>query len=84
MESSYGEVLANPTIVKSVIRSLATLAYADRKRAKFGRQQLIGALEILERGDVSVEGLTGSWARGDGSYAIPTDDVSGLCGGLQR
>ncbi len=29
MESSYGEVLGNPKIVKSVVRSLATLAYAD-------------------------------------------------------
>jgi membrane-bound lytic murein transglycosylase B len=73
MESSYGEVLSNPLIVKSVIRSLATLAYADRKRAKFGRQQLIGALKILERGDVSVEGLTGSWAGAMGhTQFIPT------------
>jgi membrane-bound lytic murein transglycosylase B len=62
MESFYGEVLSDPKIVKSVIRSLATLAYADRRRQKFGRQQLIAALKILQRGDISIEGMTGSWA----------------------
>ena len=35
MESSYGEVLSNPKIVKSVVRSLATLAWGDPRRAKF-------------------------------------------------
>ena len=44
---TYGEVLADPKIVKSVVRSLATLAYGDRRRAKFGRQQLVAALRIL-------------------------------------
>ena len=73
MESSYGEVLDNPKIVKSVIQSLATLAYADRRRARFGRQQLLGALKILQRGDVSAPGLTGSWAGAMGhTQFIPT------------
>jgi membrane-bound lytic murein transglycosylase B len=73
MESSYGEVLENPKIVKSVIQSLATLAYADRRRARFGRQQLLAALKILQRGDVSASGLTGSWAGAMGhTQFIPT------------
>jgi membrane-bound lytic murein transglycosylase B len=73
MESSYGEVLDNPKIVKSVIQSLATLAYADRRRARFGRQQLLAALKILQRGDVSPSGLTGSWAGAMGhTQFIPT------------
>ncbi len=73
MESSYGEVLDNPKIVKSVIQSLATLAYADRRRARFGRQQLLAALKILQRGDVSASGLTGSWAGAMGhTQFIPT------------
>ena len=73
MESFYGEVLSNPKIVKGVIRSLATLAYADRRRAKFGRQQLIAALKILQRGDISIEGMTGSWAGAMGhTQFIPT------------
>jgi membrane-bound lytic murein transglycosylase B len=73
MESSYGEVLGNPKIVKSVVRSLATLGYADPKRGKFGRQQLIAALKILQNGDVSPAGLTGSWAGAMGhTQFIPT------------
>ena len=73
MESSYGEVLSDPKIVKSVIRSLATLAYADRRRAKFGRQQLVAALKILQRGDISIAGMTGSWAGAMGhTQFIPT------------
>src|SRR5688572_2331926 len=73
MESFYGEVLSNPKIVKSVIRSLATLAYADRRRQKFGRQQLVAALKILQRGDISIAGMTGSWAGAMGhTQFIPT------------
>ncbi|HWT30508.1 MAG TPA: lytic murein transglycosylase [Propylenella sp.] len=73
MESSYGEVLSNPKVVRSVIRSLATLAYADPRRGKFGRQQLIATLKILENGDVSIAGLTGSWAGAMGhTQFIPT------------
>ncbi|HSG95846.1 MAG TPA: lytic murein transglycosylase, partial [Afifellaceae bacterium] len=73
MESSYGQVLDNPKIVKSVIQSLATLAYADERRARFGRQQLLAALKILQRGDVSPSGLTGSWAGAMGhTQFIPT------------
>jgi membrane-bound lytic murein transglycosylase B len=73
MESTYGEVLSDPTIVKSVVRSLATLAYADKRRAKFGRQQLVAALKILQRGDIGLAGLTGSWAGAMGhTQFIPT------------
>ncbi len=73
MESFYGEVLSDPKIVKGVVRSLATLAYGDRARARFARQQLIAALRILQRGDISVAGMTGSWAGAMGhTQFIPT------------
>jgi membrane-bound lytic murein transglycosylase B len=73
MESSYGAILENPTVVKGTIRSLATLAYQGGSRAKYGRQQLIAALKILERGDISVSGMTGSWAGAMGhTQFIPT------------
>lgn len=73
MESSYGEVLTNPKIVKGVVRSLATLAWGDPRRAKFGRQQLLAALKIVERGDIPIHGLTGSWAGAMGhTQFIPT------------
>ena len=56
----------------NVIRSLATLAYYNTK-ASFARQQLITALKILQRGDISVEAMNGSWAGAMGhTQFIPT------------
>ena len=73
MESYYGEVLSDPKWVKGVIRSLATLAYGDRSHARFARQQLVAALRILQRGDISLAGMTGSWAGAMGhTQFIPT------------
>ena len=73
MESNYGEILKNDKVMRSVVRSLATLAYADKKRAKFARTQLIAALKILERGDIDVGHLSGSWAGAMGhTQFIPT------------
>ncbi len=73
MESSYGAVLDNPGVVRNVIRSLATLAYAGGRRSRYGRQQLIAALKILQRGDIHPRGMTGSWAGAMGhTQFIPT------------
>ncbi|MCG6859461.1 MAG: lytic murein transglycosylase [Salaquimonas sp.] len=73
METSYGEALEKETGIRSVARSLATLAYADRRRAKYARSQLIAAMKIVQTGDVSARGLTGSWAGAMGhTQFIPT------------
>ena len=73
MESNYGAVFEKPDRLHSVPRALATLAYADDKRAKYARTQLIAALKILERGDVKPSQLTGSWAGAMGhTQFIPT------------
>ncbi|PLX35954.1 MAG: lytic murein transglycosylase [Hyphomicrobiales bacterium] len=73
MESSYGAVLDNPGVLRNVIRSLSTLAYAGGRRSRYGRQQLVAALKIVQRGDVSVRGITGSWAGAMGhTQFIPT------------
>jgi membrane-bound lytic murein transglycosylase B len=73
MESHYGDVLDDPKIVRNVIRSLATLAYADPRRGRFARQQLIAALRIAERGDIAIAAMTGSWAGAMGhTQFIPT------------
>jgi membrane-bound lytic murein transglycosylase B len=73
MESTYGTVFDDPSRVKGTIRSLATLAYQGGKRAKYGRQQLIAALKILQRGDISLNGMVGSWAGAMGhTQFIPT------------
>jgi len=73
MESNYGEILKNDKVMRSVVRSLATLAYADKKRAKFARTQLIAALKILQTGDIDESHLQGSWAGAMGhTQFIPT------------
>ncbi|MCO6185030.1 lytic murein transglycosylase [Rhizobium sp. L1K21] len=73
MESNYGAVLASSERLHYVPRALATLAYADPKRANFARSQLIATLKILQAGDVSRANLTGSWAGAMGhTQFIPT------------
>ncbi len=73
MESHYGAVLTNPRLVKSTIRSLATLASSGGRLAKYGRQQLLAALKIIQRGDVAPSAMTGSWAGAMGhTQFIPT------------
>ncbi len=73
MESNYGEILKNDKVMRSVVRSLSTLAYADKRRAKFARTQLIAALKILQSGDIDESDLTGSWAGAMGhTQFIPT------------
>ncbi|MBC7281502.1 MAG: lytic murein transglycosylase [Hoeflea sp.] len=73
MESNYGEILTNSDRLHYVPQALATLAYADKKRAKFARQQLVAALKILQSGDISTRQMTGSWAGAMGhTQFIPT------------
>ena len=77
METNYGRVLENDEIMRPVVRSLATLAYADKRRRKFARTQLIAALKIYQRGDVSLKNLEGSWAGAMGhTQFIPTSFIA--------
>lgn len=57
LESNFGSNIGS----NNVIRSLATLAYDGRRQA-FWRSQLLAALQILQAGDSTVQGLIGSWA----------------------
>src|SRR5258706_15055258 len=57
IESNYGTQIGE----RSVIRSTATLACIGRRQDYF-REEFLSALEILSRGDVIPEHLTGSWA----------------------
>ena len=68
LESFYGERRGDIPVVAST----STLAY-DGRRGAFFEQQLIAALRILQRGDVSAERMTGSWAGAMGhTQFIPT------------
>lgn len=73
IESLYGEYLTRPNSLHHVGQALATLAYADKRRAKFARQQLVAALKIVQNGDITPDGLRGSWAGAMGhTQFIPT------------
>lgn len=73
IESNYGAVLKQTDRLHYVPRSLATLAYADNRRKKFARSQLIATLQILQSGDISAAQLMGSWAGAMGhTQFIPT------------
>ncbi|MEK1906238.1 MAG: lytic murein transglycosylase [Pseudomonas sp.] len=68
MESSFGQFTGD----KSVIRSLATLAYEGR-RSQFAEDQLLAALQILQHGDTNPSGMLGSWSGAMGqTQFIPT------------
>ena len=68
MESNFGTFQGN----KSVIRSLATLAYEGR-RPEFAQSQLLAALKIIQEGDIQPDKMLGSWAGAMGqTQFIPT------------
>ncbi len=68
IESNYGTQPGE----KNIIRSLGTL-YCTGTKAKFAKPQIITALKILQRGDINLEGMNGSWAGAMGhTQFIPT------------
>ena len=68
MESAYGALRGSTRIIPA----LTTLAMGSR-RADFYEQQLIGALRILQSGDVDTSHMVGSWAGAMGhTQFIPT------------
>ena len=72
MESNFGKDRGS----MSVMRSLATLMYAGRKR-DYARGQYIAALKILQKGVIAPDKFTGSWAGAMGhTQFIPTSYLS--------
>jgi peptidoglycan lytic transglycosylase B len=57
LESNFGRFAG----VRPTIPALVTLAYDPRRGAMF-RGELLSALEILNRGDIEIKQLKGSWA----------------------
>lgn len=47
---------------RPVVRALATLALDDPRRPEFWRTELLHALRIVERGDIALDAMRGSWA----------------------
>jgi membrane-bound lytic murein transglycosylase B len=68
MESNFGKDKGS----MGVMRSLATLIYAGRKK-QYAREQLIAAFKILKKGSAQPANFTGSWAAAMGhTQFIPT------------
>ena len=61
LETSYGRFMGSFPVIKS----LATLAY-DNRRAKFFRKQLFYALHILNGDHISLKDFKGEWAGASG------------------
>lgn len=57
LESDFGVGMGNLPI----LRSLATLAY-DCRRGPMFRAELLAALQIIDRGDITPDQMVGSWA----------------------
>jgi len=58
LESDYGAYKGG---IYNIIRSVATLAY-DCRRPDFFREELMGAVRIVERGDLKPQEMIGNWA----------------------
>jgi len=68
LESAYGAVQGSHNIVDA----LATFAH-DGRRQQFGENQLFAILDLISRGDLRQDQLTGSWAGAMGmTQFIPT------------
>jgi lytic murein transglycosylase len=59
LESDFGSAMGMGK--KPVLRSLATLAY-DCRRSELFREQLIYAMKIIDRGDLTAEDMIGPWS----------------------
>jgi membrane-bound lytic murein transglycosylase B len=62
IESAFGDVIANPKLMRPVIPALAALAWGERRRRKYWEQELLNALVIVERGWAEPKEMVGSWA----------------------
>jgi membrane-bound lytic murein transglycosylase B len=72
MESNFGKDKGS----MGVMRSLATLMYAGRKK-QYASEQMISALKILQRGIRQPNNFTGSWAAAMGhTQFIPSSYLS--------
>ena len=71
LESNFGRFAG----VRPTIPALATLAY-DPRRATLFRNELFSALEIVNRGDIELERLKGSWAGALGQPQFMPSSVS--------
>ncbi len=75
METDYGSVLGNSSLIRPVVRSLATLVHQRRSRLVEDEGDLIAALLLVQRGPLDSQGLVGSWAGAIGHLQVNPANV---------
>ena len=71
LESNYGNYMGN----EGLVRSLATLAY-DQRRSKFFTKELIAVLKLIDKNSIPFD-ATGSWAGAMGAVQfMPTNVIA--------
>ena len=79
IESNFGGFSG----VRPTVAALATLAWEPRRAALF-RSELFAALEILDRGDIELARLRGSWAGAMGQPQFMPSSYLKFAAGLRR
>jgi len=75
METDYGAVLGNAELIRPIVRSLATLVHQRRTRLVEDEADLIGALQLVQRGPLDAQSLVGSWAGAIGHLQVNPSNV---------
>tara|TARA_R110002020_G_scaffold14225_4_gene50372 strand:- start:1592 stop:2818 length:1227 start_codon:yes stop_codon:yes gene_type:complete len=75
METDYGAVLDNSSLIRPIIRPLATLVHQRRSRLLEDEGDLIAALKLLQLGQLEPAQLVGSWAGAIGHLQVNAANV---------
>ena len=75
METDYGAVLDNESLIKPIVRALATLVHQRRTRLAEDEADLIAALLLVQRGPLDAQSLVGSWAGAIGHLQVNPSNV---------
>ena len=75
METDYGAVLGNATLIRPIVRSLATLVHQRRSRLTEDEADLIAALKLVQAGPLDAQSLVGSWAGAIGHLQVNPSNV---------
>ncbi|QQR39062.1 lytic murein transglycosylase [Devosia rhizoryzae] len=73
METDYGGVLGNTSLIRPIVRSLATVAWQRRSRFVEDKADLVAALQLTERNGGSSP--IGSWAGAIGHLQVNPSNV---------
>lgn len=61
IDSNYGQIVRNKAQLHNAPHALATLAFMNKKHAKFARKQLLATLQIIQEGHIKPKEMYGSW-----------------------